>query len=219
MPWGMMMSEEQHAATEAPRSRWGFCCGCAIGAALLVVAMIAVAVGVRRAPEKFPGAVRAIFGAEGEAGRETPGGGISPELLQAARGVKPAVEITLKESDLKSYLEKHPEAIGLPGGFEAPQVGFRDGLVVASARTRVVVAVRVWISMRPAVEDGRVQLSVTEVDAGGISLPGEFRKQVQREVERLINQRVQEAGFQPDSVEVKEGTLTIRGRLTVPEER
>jgi hypothetical protein len=71
--------------------------------------------------------------------------------------------------------------------------------------------------MRPEVKDGRISLSVVKVKAGGVSLPGEFRQQIQREVERLLAERIEQSGFEPQSVEVGEGTLTIKGQvLPVP---
>ena len=84
------MAEEQVSETESRGSRSGFCMGGVIGGALLVAAVIALAIGVRRAPEKFPAPVRAIFGAR-EAAETGEGGGLSPELVEAARGVKPTV--------------------------------------------------------------------------------------------------------------------------------
>ncbi len=206
------MSEERTTQTEPRGSRSGFCMGCVIGGALLVAAVIALAIGVRRAPEKFPGPVRAIFGAR-QTAETGEGGGLSPELVEAARGVKPTVEVTIKQDDLNSYLEEHPDAVGLPKGFAAPRVEFREDLVVASVRTKVLVPVRVWMVMRPEVKDGRISLSVVKVKAGGVSLPGEFRQQIQREVERLLAERIEQSGFKPQSVEVGEGTFTVKGRV------
>ena len=125
--------------------------------------------------------------------------------------------MTIKQDDLNSYLEEHPDAVGLPKGFAAPRVEFREDLVVASVRTKVLVPVRVWVAMRPEVKDGRISLSVVKVKAGGVSLPGEFRQQIQREVERLLAERIEQSGFEPQSVEVGEGSFTIKGRvLPVP---
>jgi len=167
---------------------------------------------VRRAPEKFPGFVRTVFGAKDAGGTEA-GGGLSPELIKAARGVKPTVEVVLKEDDINAYLAANPKAIGLPKGFEAPQVAFREGLVAVSVRTKMVVTVRVHVAMRPEVRDGRISLSVVKVRAGGVSLPGEFRQQIQRQAEALLAERVKTAGFEPKSVEVGEGELKVSGQL------
>ena len=206
------MSEEQLTETEAPRSRSGFCMGCAVGGVLLLVALIALTIGVRRAPEKFPGFVRTTFGA-GQAADVGNTGGLTPEQIQAARGVKPTVTVALNDEDINSYLLAHPDELGLPKDFEAPQVTFREGLVGASVRTKMVVPVRVHVAMRPEVKDGRVRLTVVKVKAGGVSLPGEFRQEIQKQMETLIAQRIEESGFEPQSVEVGEGKLEVSGQL------
>jgi len=185
-----------------------------VGCGLLLVTVIALGIGVRRSPGKFPVPLRTIFGAKEEAGASPAASGLTPEQLEALRGVKPTVEVTLREEDLNSYLEQHPNAVGLPKGFAAPRVEFREGLVVASIRTRVLVPVRVVVAMRPETKGGRITLSVVKVKAGKVSLPGEFRQQIQGEMERLIAERIEKSGFEPQSVEVGERRLTITGELT-----
>jgi len=207
------MAEDQPGAERRGRPRSGFCGGCLVGAVLLLVAIAAVAIGVRRSPDRFLGIIQTIFGAGQAASAPEGGAGLSPEQIKAMRGVKPAVTVTLKEDDLNAYLQQNPGAVGLPKGFEAPQVAFREGAVVASARTKVVVPVRVRVVMRPEVAEGRIRLNVVKVDAGGVSLPGEFRQQVQQEVEALLAERTRQAGFEVQSVEVGEGQLKIMGQL------
>ena len=207
------MSQEQPPEERPQASRSGFCSGCAVGVVVLLVAVIVLTIGVRRAPEKFPGFVRTIFAAREPAAPTEEGGGLSPELVEAARGVKPTLEVALKEDDINAYLEQNPQAIGLPKGFEAPRVTFREGLVGVSVRTKMVVTVRVHVAMRPEVKDGRISLSVVKVRAGGVSLPGEFRQQIQRQAEALIADRIEYAGFELKSVEVGEGELKISGQL------
>jgi len=192
--------------------------GCLAGGLLTVLVLTGLGIAVRRAPDRYPGPVRAWFGADTiiAAGG---GGSLTLEQLQAIRGVRPTVQVTLTEDDINSYLDEHPEAVGLPKGFGAPRVHFRDGEVQMGMRTKVLlVPVRVTVAMTPRIEDGELRLSVTRVDAGGVSLPGELRGIAERQVSRLLSERLLSAGLEPESVEVGEGTLTVAAQLVpVPE--
>jgi len=197
----------------ARKWRSGFRLGCLSGIALTLLMMAGLGMAVRRQPDRFPGPVRAFYGVTGPLASGV-GSGLSLEQIQAIRGVRPTVQVTLTEDDINSYLEEHPEAIGLPGGFAAPQVRFSDEQVHMSARTRVLFfAVRVWLSMEPRVEAGELKLSVKKVEAGDVELPGELRKIAEREVAKLLSQRLAEAGLVPESAEVGEGTFTVAARL------
>ncbi len=183
-----------------------------MGGAVTLVAFIALGVMVRRGPEGWPRLVQAVFGAD----RPAAGAGatLSFEQLQAIRGVKPSFQIMLGENDINNYLEEHPEALGLPQGYAAPRVQFAPDQIVLSVRTRVLLwPVRVEVGMRPTVSEGRIKVEVTHVRAGRVSLPGEFRQQVQREMERLLAQQLEGAGVVPAAVQVEQGKLSVTVQL------
>ncbi len=209
-----------HSGSNALARKWraGLGMGCLVGGLLMVLILTGLGIAVRRSPDRFPGLVRAWFGADTQI-TTTEGGSLTLEQLKAIRGVRPTVQVTLTEDDINSYLDEHPEAVGLPQGFAAPRVRFRDGEVQMGMRTRVLlIPVRVTVSMAPRVESGELRLSVTKVDAGGVSLPGELRGIAERQVSRLLSERLLSAGLEPESVEVGEGTLTVAARLVpVPE--
>lgn len=185
-----------------------FLSGCLFGGALTLVAFIIIGVMVRREADSYPRFVQAIFGANRPPA--TGAATLSFEQLQAIRGVKPSFEIVLGEDDLNAYLDEHPEALGLPRGYAAPRVSFRQDEINLSVRTKVLLwPVRVEVCMRPAVADGRITVEVTQVRAGRVSLPGEFRQQVQREMEGLLARQLEGAGVTPAAVEVGEGTMSV----------
>jgi len=192
----------------------GFCLGCLLGGALVLVAMVALGVMSHHTPERFPSLVRALFGADRPdlTGPGTPT--LTYEQIQAIRGVKPVFEIVVSDNDINSYLVEHPEALGLPKGFAAPRVEFADQQMLVSLRTKVLLwPVRVKVYMRPQVIDGRVSLEITEVQAGRVSLPGEFRQQIRTQMERVLTDQLSAAGVQPQAVTVGEGKLTVTAQL------
>ncbi len=212
----------------ARRHRAGMAMGCLLGGLLTILILSVLGVAVRRSPERYPQLVRAWFGADDIVVTTSPGSGtLTLEQLQAIRGVRPTVQVTLSEDDINSYLQEHPDAVGLPRGFAAPRVHFRNGQVQMGVRTRaLLIPVRVVVHMQPRVEEGRLRLSVTKVDAGGVSLPGELRRIAEEQISRLLSERLAAAGLEPESVEVGEGRLIVAARLvpipeptdTVPEE-
>ena len=188
--------------------------GCLIGGVLTVVILAVLGIAVRRAPEGYPDPIRAFFGATGPITLPAGASALTLEQLQAIRGVQPTIQVSVAEADINSYLEEHPEALGLPKGFSAPRVQFRAGHVNVSLRARLlIIPVRVTVSMEPRVENGELRLSVVKVDASGVSLPGELRGMAETQVSRLLSERLLAAGLKPESVEVGEGTLAVVARL------
>lgn len=202
------------------RWRSGFGIGCLTGAVLMALVLGGLGGAVRRAPESYPAFLRAFYGATGPV-TLTQGatGSLTLEQLQAIRGVQPTIQVSVAEADINSYLEEHPEAVGLPSGFSAPRVQFGDGRVKMTLRAKLlIIPVRVTVAMEPSVEDGKLRLSVVEVDAGGVKLPGELRGIAEEQMSRLLSERLLAAGLEPQSVEVGEGTLTVAAQLVpVPE--
>ncbi len=193
----------------------GFTVGCLTGAVLMLALVIILGAAVRRAPERYPAFLRGFYGAIGSVTLTTGAtDSLTLEQLRAIRGVQPTIQVTVTEADINSYLEAHPEAVGLPDGFSAPRVHFSDGRVKMSVRARLlIIPVRVTVAMEPRVEDKELRLSVVEVDAGGVKLPGELRGIAEEQVSRLLSERLLAAGLEPQSVEVGEGTLTVAARL------
>ena len=213
------MPAKDGSAVLARAKRAGFGRGCLVGGALMLLILMGLGIAVRRSPDAFPGPLRWFYGASGPMSVAQGGSTLTLEQLQAIRGVKPTVQVTLTEADINSYLDEHPEAVGLPRGFAAPRVRFHNGRVHMGARTKVLlIPVRITISMEPRVEDGELRLSVVKVDAGGVSLPGELRGIAEDQVSKLLSDRLAASGLAPESVEVGEGTLTVSARLVpVPE--
>ncbi|MGD9494805.1 MAG: DUF2993 domain-containing protein [Armatimonadota bacterium] len=212
------MTTDERSAVLARARRASFRAGCLTGAVFMLLGLLALGIAVRRSPHNFPGPVRSFYGATGST--TIPAGpALTLEQLRAIRGVRPTLQVTLTEADINSYLEKHPEAVGLPSGFSAPRVQFRNGRVHMSVRGKLlVIPVRVTLSMEPRVQNGELALSVVKVDAGGVSLPGELRGIAEQQLSRLLSDRLAAAGLEPESVEVGEGTLTVAARLVpVPE--
>jgi len=204
----------------ARKWRSGFGIGCLAGAVLAVLLLAGLGGLVRRAPERYPAFLRGFYGATGPV-TLTAGatGALTLEQLQAIRGVQPTIQVTVTEADINSYLQTHPEAVGLPRGFSAPRVHFGEGRVNMTVRARLlIIPVRVTVAMEPRVEDGELRLSVVKVDAGGVKLPGELRGIAEDQISRLLSQRLLAAGLEPQSVEVGEGRLTVAAQLVpVPE--
>lgn len=210
------MPGEHGSNVLARRYRAGLGLGCLVGGALMIVILAGLGIAVRRSPEGYPGPIRSFFGADQviTTGGEAGAGSLSLEQIKAIRGVRPTVQVTLTEADINSYLKEHPGAVGLPEGFRSPTVRFRDGRVQMAVSTKVVLfSVRVKIAMEPSVEDGELQLKVVEVDAGGVSLPGELRQIAESRVADILSERLEQAGLEPESVEVGEGVLTVSARL------
>lgn len=209
--------------TNALAGRWrsGFGIGCLSGAVLMVLVLAGLGAAVRRAPEHYPAFVRGFYGATGPVMlTEGATGALTLEQLQAIRGVQPTIQVTVTEADINSYLEAHPESVGLPSGFSGPRVHFGDGRVNMTVRARLlIIPVRVTVAMEPRVEDGELRLSVVKVDAGGVKLPGELRGIAEDQISRLLSRRLLAAGLEPQAVEVGEGTLTVAAQLVpVPPE-
>ncbi|MFW5868190.1 MAG: hypothetical protein ACOCX2_10265, partial [Armatimonadota bacterium] len=72
---------------------------------------------------------------------------------------------------------------------------------------------RITIDMAPTVEAGELKLSVKQIEAGGIDLPGELRQLAESRVADLLADRLGEAGLRPESVTVGDGKLTVAARL------
>ena len=197
--------------------RSGFALGCLGGCVLTLIIMVGLGFTVRQQPERFPGPLRSFYGARDVI--VTNGAGLSLDQIQAIRGVRPTIQVTLTEADINSYLREHPEAVGLPRGYAAPRVQFRENNVRLGMRTRVLVfAVVIWISMEPYIEGGELKLSVTRVEAGRVELPGELRKIAETRVAELLSDRLGAAGLMPESVQVGDGVLIVAARLVPIEE-
>lgn len=200
----------------AKKWRSGFGMGCLSGVVITVLVVMVLGVLVRRGPERFPGPIRSLFGADGTivaAGGEG-GSSLSLEQIQAIRGVQPTIQVTLTERDINSYLQENPDAVGLPKGFTKPRVRFKEGRVRLLVSTKVLLfSTRVEIAMEPRIEAGELTLEVKKIEAGGVDLPGELRKIAEERVAGLLADRLGEAGLRPESVTVGEGTLTVSARL------
>ncbi|MGI5818502.1 MAG: LmeA family phospholipid-binding protein [Armatimonadota bacterium] len=198
----------------AGKWRSGFGLGCVSGVIVAVLVLAVLGAMVRRGPERFPGPVRSLYGADGTVVTASGAASLSLEQIRAIRGVQPTVQVTLTEADINSYLRENPDEIGLPKGFRNPRVRFTEGRVRLLVSTRVVVfSTRIEIAMEPRVEGGELRLEVKKIEAGGVSLPGELRKIAESQVASLLTDRLGEAGLQPESVEVGEGKLTVSARL------
>ena len=183
----------------------------------MLVVMLLLGALAHRAPGLLPPFVSGFFGARGTGGDAAAlsADAFSMQQLEMLRGVRPALDVRLTDADINAYIAAHPEALGLPKGFRAPRVSFGQGLIGLNVSTRVLLLpVTVHVALQPRVDDGRLQLSVVKVRAGRVSLPGEFRQQVERLVGELLNQRLREAGLEPMGVQVGEGELTISARLS-----
>ena len=205
--------------SNALASKWraGFGLGCLSGIAVAVLAMIVLGAMVRRGPERFPGALRALYGADEvvvvDGGGEG-GPALSLEQIRAIRGVQPTIQVTLTEEDINTYVRENPDAIGLPKEFKNPRVKFVDGRVRLLISTKVFLfSTRITIAMEPSVEAGRLTLQVKKIEAGGIDLPGELRQVAEEKVADLLDERLGEAGLRPESVEVADGKLVVAARL------
>lgn len=212
------MTARQGSNALARKWRAGFGQGCLAGGVIVLVIMLGLGMLARRQPERLPGPVRTFYGADGVAAGGA-GAGMTIEQVRAIRGVRPTLQVTLTERDINAYLRDNPDAVGLPKGYAAPEVRFRNARVHMGVRTKVLLwPVRVTLSMEPRIEDGELRLSVVKVDAGGVSLPGELRRIAEDQVATLLSDRLAEAGLEPESVEVGEGTLTVAARLLPIEE-
>ena len=201
------------------RRRPGFGLGCLVGVLVTLLALIVLGAIVRRGPESFPGPIRAFFGANEIITTPAGGASLSLEQIRAIRGIQPTIQVMLTEADINSYLKEHPEEVGLPEGFRNPQVRFTEGRVRLLVSARVlIISTRVTIGMEPTVEDGELKLAVKNIEAGGVKLPGELRSVAEQRVAGLLAARLDEAGLEPESVTVGEGTLTVAARLVPGEE-
>lgn len=204
----------------AGKWRSGFGLGCLSGIALTILGLIVLGAMVRRGPEGFPGPVRSFFGAQSTVATASGGGSsLSLEQIRAIRGVQPTIQVTLTEEDINTYLEENPDAVGLPKEFKNPRVRFQDGRVRLLVSTKVLLfSTRITIDMEPTVEAGELKLSVKQIEAGGIDLPGEVRHVAEERVADLLADRLGEAGLKPESVAVGDGKLTVAARLVPVEE-
>jgi hypothetical protein len=200
----------------AKKWRAGLGLGCLGGIVLTVIAMVLLGSMVRRGPERFPGPIRSLYGADGTVvtGGGDGGSSLSLEQIRAIRGVQPTIQVTLTEDDINRYVRENPDAIGLPKEFKNPRVRFREGRVRLLVSTKVLLfSTRISIGMQPEVEDGNLRLAVKKIEAGGVDLPGELRQIAESRVAELLADRLTEAGLRPESVEVADGKLVVAARL------
>ena len=196
------------------RRRYGFGSGCLLGGTLTLVALIVIGLAVRREPDAHSSLVRAFFGADRPTAGDTGAPTLSLEQLQALRGIRPGITVLLSEDDINSYLEAHPRELGLPKGFAAPRVRFRSGQMMLSVRTKVLLwPVRVDVWLHPEVTAGELTLEIVKVKAGRVSLPGEFRQQIQTQMAKVLSSQLEAGGVRPLAVEVGEGRLTITAEV------
>jgi hypothetical protein len=203
----------------AKKWRTGFGLGCLGGIIVAVLGMVVLGAMVRRGPERFPGPVRSVFGADGTVVAGGGGSSLTLEQIRAIRGVQPTVQVTLTEDDINSYVKENPDAVGLPEGFKNPRVKFANGRVRLLVSTEVLLfSTRIAIGMEPRIEAGELKLVVKQIEAGGVDLPGELRQVAERRVADLLAERLGEAGLRPESVEVEDGKLTVAARLVPVDE-
>jgi hypothetical protein len=210
------MSSKLGSNALASKWRAGFGLGCLSGIATAVLGVIVLGVIVRSGPERFPGPIRSLYGADGTivTGGESGGSSLSLEQIRAIRGVQPTIQVTLTEEDINTYLQENPGAVGLPKDFSKPRVRFNEGRVRLLVSTKVFLfSTRIAIGMAPSIQDGQLKLEVKQIEAGGIDLPGELRQIAEERVADLLADRLGEAGLRPESATVEEGRLTVSARL------
>lgn len=213
------MSSKLGSNALASKWRGSFGLGCLSGIVIAVLAMVVLGVMVRRGPERFPGPLRSLYGAEGAVVSTGGGSSLSLEQIRAIRGVQPTIQVTLTEDDINSYLRENPDSIGLPKEFKNPRVKFADGRVRLLISTKVLLfSTRIAIGMEPTVENGELRLAVKQIEAGGVDLPGEVRQIAEARVADLLADRLGEAGLRPESVEVADGRLVVAARLVPVDE-
>jgi len=195
-------------ASQTPRRRSGFCCGCVVGTIILSIIFVVVLIMLFSSPGEIVTQARRSLG--GASTVEIATTQLTEAQMRAVRGVKPTVQIQLSDADVNAYLEEHRDELELPSGIEDPKVAFGDGYIEGSVRTKVAfVRVRMRAEIIPEVADGKLVLHVKETEAGKIGLPGMFRNKIGRTIDKLIQQKLGESDLRVENVVVQPGLLTI----------
>jgi|GEM_PF-2196586 len=206
-------ADRETAGLAKRAGRRGFCLGCLMAVLIGVVAAIIVLSMLFSSPEEL-----VAYGQRTLSGPSSVEQAITTtEAAQARvlRGVRPVVALRLTDADVNAYIVEHDKELALPKGLKDPRVAFDEGVAEASVRTKMgfVVPVRVRIKVRPEIRDGRLAVHAIGGRAGKLGLPGSVRKKVARTAGRVIQERLDAAGFELQDLELHKGVLIVRGKL------
>ncbi len=195
------------------RSRSGFCCGCVVGAVILTGIFVMLLVMLFSSPKEIVArAKRSLSGADTVERATTQ---LTEAQIRAMRGVKPTVQIQLADADVNAYLQEHRDELRLPAGLKDPKVAFGDGYIEGSVRTKIAfVPVRMRVELVPEVADGKLVLHIKETKAGKLALPGMFRDKIERAIDAMIQQKLDQSDLRLKDITVQPGLLTITVALS-----
>ncbi len=130
------------------------------------------------------------------------------EKLKQAQAVQAdeTVTLTFTEEEVTSFI-----ALNMPSeesGIENLQVHFRDGRIYITGSIKVGPSTqKLFVKIRPSVENGQVALEFEEATLGPISLPDPIKELISEQILAAFNTDNQRAEIK--SIRVDEGSITI----------
>ncbi len=134
--------------------------------------------------------------------------------LEAARlapdPLPPAVRIVVSDADLSTYLAAHAPGASLPLRIRNPQVEFRAGHLVATARARLLfVPVRLTARVTPEADRGRLRVSVEDLRLGLLPAPRRYLKFVAEGLHNAGNSVLHATDCRLEELSLTPGRLVI----------
>ena len=127
------------------------------------------------------------------------------------QGEQKPFEVTLTQDELNTLLQDRLRMKNLP--IENPRVGLQNGqLIIEADGNYKGISAPVSITGTVKAQNGDVSFLIDSLSLGGFSL-GDWKEKVQRAVDDGLKKALREKGTAKiDSVEIGDGTLTIKGR-------
>ena len=127
------------------------------------------------------------------------------------QGEKKPFEVTISQDELNTLLQDRLKTTNLP--LENPRVGLQNGQLIVEADGHYKgLSAPVSVVGTVSAQNDDVAFSIESLTLSGFSL-GDWKEKVQRAVDDGLKKALREKGAAKiDSVEIGDGTLTIKGR-------
>ncbi len=128
------------------------------------------------------------------------------------QGEKKPFEVTLSQDELNTLIQDRLKTKNLP--IENARVGLQNGKVIVEADAKYKgVSAPVSVIGAITAQGGDVAFTVNSMTLGVFPVPGDWKEKVQSAVDDGLKKALREKGTAHiESVEIGDGTMTIKGR-------